>query len=168
MSEHMQLIVCTFDAMDKGDDVRAALQALADRLETIKLGNIAVVQKTPEGEIRFHETEDHRHMLSEITGAVAGGVAWFVYAFAGSLGYLAGPAAYHEGYNTAERLVRDTGFPDAALEQIGEHLSAGSSALITLVHPHEAPIVTAELQRLGGTILEHPVPPEVVAELTKD
>jgi uncharacterized membrane protein len=168
VSEPMQLIVCTFDAVDKGDEVQTALAALDKQMESIKLGNIAVVQKTPEGEIRFHETADHRHVLSEITGAVAGGVAWFVYAFAGSLGYMAGPAAYQEGYNTAERLVRDAGFPDAALAQVGEHLTAGSSALITLVHPHEAPIVTAELQRLGGTIVEHAVPPEVVAELMKE
>jgi len=42
----------------------------------------------------------------------AGAAAWLVYAFAGSLGYQAGPAAYSASYNTAERLIRDSGFYD--------------------------------------------------------
>ena len=94
MSQEMRLIVCAFDATDKADEVEQALEALDRRLETIKLGNIAIVEKTADGQVSFRETKDHRNVISQVTGMAAGAASWLVYAFAGSLGYQAGPAAY--------------------------------------------------------------------------
>ena len=166
MSQQMRLIVCAFDAADKAEEVEQALEALDRRLETIKLGNIAVIERDAGGQVSFRETRDRRNALSQVTGMAAGAVAWLVYAFAGSLGYQAGPAAYSASYNTAERLIRDSGFYDEALREIGEHLDAGSSALITLVTPEEEPIVVEELERLGGKLIQADVAPEIIAELT--
>ena len=168
MTTEMRLIVCVFDATGRADEVKDALRALDQKVDSIELGNIALVRKSAEGEVEFHETQDHREGISRVAGTVTGTVAWFVYAFAGSLGYQAAPVAYEAGYSTAERLVQDTGFPDSALEEIGEHLDAGSSALITLVRAEEQPTVVEELQRLGGHLIEHDIPPEIVAELTKE
>jgi uncharacterized membrane protein len=167
MSQEMRLIVCAFDATDKADEVEQALEALDRRLETIKLGNIAIVEKTADGQVSFRETKDHRNVISQVTGMAAGAASWLVYAFAGSLGYQAGPAAYSVSYNTAERLIRDSGFLDDALREVGEHLDAGSSALITLVTPDEEPVVIEELERLGGKLIQQEVAPEVLAELTE-
>ena len=168
MSQEMRLIVCAFDATDKADEVEQALEALDRRLETIKLGNIAVVEKTADGQVSFRETKDHRNVISQVTGMAAGAASWLVYAFAGSLGYQAGPAAYSVSYNTAERLIRDSGFLDDALREVGEHLDAGSSALITLVTPDEEPVVVEELERLGGKLIQQDVAPEILAELTQE
>jgi uncharacterized membrane protein len=167
MPTEMRLIVCTFDATGRAEEVKDALKALDRKLDSIKLGNIALVEKFADGQIGVRETQDHRDGISRVTGAVTGAVGWFVYAFAGSLGYQAGPLAFEAGYNTAERLVQDAGFPDSALREIGEHLDAGSSALITLVKAEEQPIVVEELQRLGGHLIEHDIPPEIAKELTK-
>jgi uncharacterized membrane protein len=164
----MRLIVCAFDAADKAEEVEKALEALDRRLETIRLGNIAVVERTVDGQVSFRETKDHRNVVSQVTGLAAGAASWLIYAFAGSLGYQAGPAAYSVSYNTAERLIRDSGFYDEALREVGEHLDAGSSALITLVTPAEEPIVVAELERLGGKLIQQEVAPEIVAELTQE
>jgi uncharacterized membrane protein len=164
----MRLIVCAFDAADKADEVEQALEALDRRLETIKLGNIAIVERSADGEVGFRESRDHRNVLSQVTGMAAGAAAWLVYAFAGSLGYQAGPAAYSASYNTAERLIRDRGFLDEALREVGEHLDAGSSALITLVTPDEEPVVVEELERLGGKLIQQEVAPEVYAELMQE
>ncbi len=167
MSEEMRLIVCAFDAADKAEEVEQALQALDRRLETIKLGNIAIVEKSADGQVTFSETQDHRNVVSQITGMAAGAASWLIFAFAGSLGYQAGPAAYSVSYNAAERVIRDSGFLDDALREIGEHLDAGSSALITLVTPAEEPVVVEELQRLGGKLIQQQSAPELLAELTK-
>ena len=167
MSQEMRLIVCAFDATDKADEVEEALEALDRRLETIKLGNIAIVEKTADGQVSFRETKDHRNVISQVTGMAAGAASWLVYAFAGSLGYQAGPAAYSVSYNTAERLIRDSGFLDDALREVGEHLDAGSSALITLVTPDEEPVVIVEIERLGGKLFQREIAPELLAELTQ-
>jgi uncharacterized membrane protein len=164
----MRLVVCAFDATDKAEEVERALEALDRRLETIKLGNIAIIEKTADGEVSFRETKDHRNVISQVTGMAVGAVSWLVYAFAGSLGYQAGPAAYSVSYNTAERLIRDSGFYDEALREVGEHLDAGSSALITLVTPDEEPAVVEELERLGGKLIQKDVAPELLDELTQE
>ena len=168
MSQEMRLIICAFDAADKAEEVEQALEALDRRLETIKLGNIAIIEKTADGQVSFRETEDHRNVVSQVTGMAAGAAAWLVYAFAGSLGYQAGPAVYSTSYNTAERLIRDRGFLDEALREVGEHLDAGSSALITLVTPDEERVVVEELERLGGKLIQQDVAPELLAELTEE
>jgi uncharacterized membrane protein len=168
VSKETQLIVCAFDAEDKADEVEEALAALDRQLETIKLGNIAIIEKKADGSVSFRETKDHRNVVSQVTGMAAGAAAWLVYAFAGSLGYQAGPAAYSTGYNTAERVMRDGGFLDEALREVGEHLDAGSSALITLVTPDEEPIVVQELERLGGRLIQKEIPPEFIEELMRD
>jgi uncharacterized membrane protein len=166
MANELQLIICAFDAIAKADEVKDALRELDKESETVKLGDIAIVRKTADGEIGFHETGDHRTVVSKVAGTVAGSVAWFVYAFAGSLGYAAGPAAYDEAYNVAQSRLKDAGFPDAALRELGEHLDAGSSALITLVTADEAPLVKARLEQLGGIFIEHTLPPEVTDALS--
>ncbi len=165
MSDSMQLIICTFDAATRASEVQEAIRAWDRQIDTVRLGNIAIVQKTSDGQISFRETEDIGQELGNITGAIAGGVAWFVYAFAGSFGAVAGPMARFKTENSVRRLVGDMGFPDPALQEIGAQLNAGSSALITLVQSGEISLVITELQRLGGTIVEHAVAADIVAEL---
>lgn len=166
MPDSLQLIICAFDAVGRADEVKKALKELDDESPTVKLGDIAIVERDADGAIRFHETGDHRTVVSKVAGTVAGGVAWFVYAFAGSLGHAAGPMVYTDAYNAAQSRLKDAGFPDSALRDLGEHLDAGSSAIITLVTEDEAPLVKARLEQLGGVFIEHTLPAEVAAALT--
>jgi uncharacterized membrane protein len=165
MAHNSQLIICAFDAVAKADEVKGALRELDKESPTVELGDIAIVKKDPDGAISFHETGDHRTVVGKVAGAVAGGVAWFVYAFAGSLGNTAGPMVYDGAYNAAQSRIKDAGFPDSALRELGEHLDAGSSALITLVTDDEADLVKARLEQLGGVFIEHTLPAEVAAAL---
>ncbi len=166
MPNDLQLIICAFDAIARADEVKKALKELDEESPTVKLGDIAIVKKDTDGSISFHETGDHHTVVSKVAGTVVGGVAWFVYAFAGSLGYAAGPMAYTDAYNAAQSRLKDAGFPDRALRELGEHLDGGSSALITLVTPDEAELVKIRLGQLGGVFIEHTLPPEVAAALT--
>ncbi len=166
MANDLQLIICAFDMVGRADEVKKSLKELDDESPTVKLGDIAIVKKDTDGSISFHETGDHRTVVSKVAGAVAGGVAWFVYAFAGSLGNTAGPLVYDDAYNAAQSRLKDAGFPDYALRELGEHLDAGSSALITLVTPDEVELVKIRLEQLGGVFIEHTLPAEVAAALT--
>jgi uncharacterized membrane protein len=166
MTTSLQLIICTFDGADKADSVKQAITELDAKLDTIKLGNIAVVKKNAQGQIEFSETKDRRELVSDVAGSVAQGVTWLVYNFAGMLGPVAGVTAGGETKYAAERFMSDSGFPDAALHQVGDSLDAGHSALITLVKPDEQPVVVAELEKLGGTLVEHSLPTEVIEKLS--
>lgn len=167
MSSTMQLIVCTFDAVAQAEAVKAALESLDRRLDAVKLGNIAVVQKTPEGLIGIDEKNDPRETVSGIVSSIVGGAAYFLYAFAGLLGAQAEQLAQQQTDQAMHTLVRDMGFPDDALQQIGERMSSGSSAIITIVNGDQVPLVIGELERLGGTIIQHAVSLEVEAALTQ-
>lgn len=168
MSEQMQLIICTFDATDRAEEVEQIIQTWDRRLDTIKLGNVAIVQKTPDGQISFRETRDIRSEVTEIAGEVFGEIAALIYAVAGSLGAVAGPMAGFFTQDVLQGLVRDMGFPDEALQAIGERLDVGSSALLTLVRSYEQPLVVAQLEQLGGKIVEHIIPPEIIARLKRE
>lgn len=165
----LQLIICTFDGADKADEVRKAIEALDAKLDTIKLGNIAVVKKDQAGQIVFHETRERPvEAVGTLASTVVQGVTWLLYNVAGMLGPIAGPLAGQETRTLIHTLGPDLGFPNDALLAIGAQLDAGRSALITLVKPEEYPIVVDELQRLGGERVEHLVSAEVVARLSEE
>ena len=119
MANDLQLIICAFDATGRADEVKKSLKELDDESPTVRLGDIAIVKKDPDGAISFHETGDHRTVVSKVAGTVAGGVAWFVYAFAGSLGYTAGPMVYNDAYNAAQSRLKDAGFPERHAARVG-------------------------------------------------
>lgn len=163
----MQLIVCAFDAAEQAESVRDVLEQLDRRDHAIRLGNLALVRRAPDGDITFEESGDSRSRIGTVLGAVVGSVTDFIYAFAGSFGPPAGQIAARETQGAVQRLVRDTGFPDDALLAIGTRLSAGETALITLVRPEDAAFVSGELQRLGGELIAHTLPADVVGELSR-
>ena len=58
MAPHTQLIICLFDGDAKADEAQAAIQALDEQLDTIKLGNIAILRKGADGQLSFSETQE--------------------------------------------------------------------------------------------------------------
>jgi uncharacterized membrane protein len=161
----MQLIVCVFDGATRADEVKHAIQNLDKRLDTVKLGNIAIVRKGVGGKITFDETEDIDARRGALFGAVAGGLMGLV-ALSVPGAAMIGTTGAAVGGITANSL--DMGFPDRELKQIGEGLEKGSSAFISLVRDgEEATIVIDELERLGGTVMQHTLAEQVLAQLTE-
>ena len=165
MSTPQQVIVATFDAANKAEQVVPALQALGQRLHTLALGNIAILEKTPDGAVQVHETHDPRGGLSRIASNAVGSVAWLVYGFFGLDAPTAGELAFEGTEAAIKRVVHDMGFDDTELALLGEELDAGSSALILVVPADTAPVVAGELAHLGGTVVQRPFTPDVAAEL---
>jgi uncharacterized membrane protein len=166
MASHTQLIVCTFDGDARADDARAAMQALDAQIDTIKLGNIAIVRKGADGQLSFSETEELREYRRDNTFGIV--LGWLLGAANTLVGAPLGTAPGVEagaalGTEVAAR--RDVGFPDQALRQLGLQLHAGSSALVTLVDPDHSATVVAELEKLGGTIAQSQLPPDTIAAL---
>lgn len=164
MSDEMRLLVYTFDSAGRAEEARAALEDLDRRLGEPD-GHFAVVQKAADGAISLREPRDLREELAEIAASVAGGVAWFVYTFVGLMGTPPAVLAERAADETAHRLVRDSGFPDQALYEIGQALGAGDAAVVALVPAGERDALVEALERLGGRLWEHALPPAVAAEL---
>jgi uncharacterized membrane protein len=112
-------------------DERAADQ-VADALKRAKgygqiyYQNLAVVRKNPEGKVKIKETGDMSFGPGAGIGAVVGG----------ALGLLAGPgglvagAAAGAAIGGAGAALHDAGIPDERLEEIGDVLGPGNSAVI--------------------------------------
>ena len=166
MASHTQLIICTFDGDAKADAAGAAIRAIDERLGTLKLGNIAILRKGADGGVTFSETEQlHEYSRDSTFGIVLG---WLLGAANTLVGAPLGVAPGVESgaaLGTEAAAQRDVGFPDEALRQLGEQLHAGSSALVTLVDPDHGATVLAELEKLGGTIMQSQLPAETVAAL---
>jgi len=167
MAPQTQLIICLFDGDAKADEARSAIQALDEQLDTIKLGNIAILRKDADGQLSFSETEElHEYTRDTKFGIVLGWLLGAANTLAGApLGVAPGVEA-GAAFGTKAAAQRDVGFPDEALRQLGEQLHAGSSALVTLVAPDQATAVVAELEKLGGTITHGQLPPATIAALT--
>jgi uncharacterized membrane protein len=164
MSDELRLLVYTFDSAGRADDARRGLEALDRRLGGAS-GHFAVVQKGADGSINLREPRDIREELGTLAGQLVGGVTWFVYTFVGLMGPPPAVVAEQLTDDTVHRLVRDAGFPDAALHEIGAELAEGGAAVVALVPEAERAASVAELEQLGGRLWEHPLPATVAAEL---
>ena len=171
MEPSVQLIVCVFDGAARADEVYREIRSLDRRLDEIKLGNIAVVRKSADGQVTISETYElktNRSLIGSLplVGMLVGVVAERMHllpvsrraavVIGGGLGLLAG---------TIISAV-DFGFPDEPLQQIGPRLTAGQSAIVMLVQPGEEKYVYAKLTELGGMLIQGTLPPELIAELT--
>jgi len=168
MSTPQHVIVATFRATDQAEHALSALESLSHRLHNLALGNVAILEKAPDGTVQVHETHDPRAGISRIAANVAGSVTWLVYGLFGLPGPLAGELAADTTSGSIKRVVRDMGFDDTELEVLGDELDAGSSALILVVPADATPTVAAELGRLGGTVVSRPLTPDVAEELEAD
>lgn len=167
MSETMHLIVYTFDGEGRAEEAREAIRALSGQRADVQLGNVAVITKHADGQIDFWESAEAAEIQRDAgIGSLAG---WLLGAIGAVLGAPLGPrqgldAGAGVGGEVAERV--DLGFQDDDLRRFGEQLIAGSSALLALVQPVDAPAVIAELDALGGTLTQSSLPPETVARLS--
>jgi uncharacterized membrane protein len=122
----VQFVVAAFQ------DEKAAQKALealkqGQRDGVIRVEQAAVIQKTPDGVLHIKETSDMGPAKGAFVGALLGaGVGLLL----GPVGWMAAGGA---GLGALAAELRDSGFNDARLNQFGESLTPGSSAIIALV-----------------------------------
>ena len=84
---------------------------------------------------------------------------------------IAGPAAWAALGGAAigglANRLRDTGFPDARLNEIGEALTPGTSALVAIMEHRWVPDVDQHLRAAAADVMTEAVRADVAAQLEK-
>ncbi|HJZ61493.1 MAG TPA: DUF1269 domain-containing protein [Miltoncostaeaceae bacterium] len=146
---------------DTEDGAGAALKDFkgAQRAGAIDLIDAAVIVHKAEGKVKFDETADPSGKRWAKRGAIAGGLVGLIFPpsiiVAGAVG---------AGAGGIWGKVRDKGFKDEDLKEIGESLPPGSSAIIAVAEDR----VVADLERsLSGyeKIAKHLVSAEAAAAI---
>ncbi|MBJ6371862.1 DUF1269 domain-containing protein [Sedimentitalea arenosa] len=153
------LFIVTFDRKDGAEALNAALAPLRaeQRLET---QDTNIVTRDADGTVHLH------HPVPVPLAQAIGGSVWGLVLGAVFLMPLAG-AAVGAGVGALVGRDRDPGVDKAFLEQIGDTLRPGGSALCLWVRHVEEGALEAVLRDFGGggTILRSPVSPELEERL---
>jgi len=103
-----------------------------------KVGNAAVLRVSPEGKVKFVESKD----WGAGRGALVGGAIGIL---GGPIGILAGG-----GIGALAAKLRDSGFNNHQLEQLGGTLTENSSAVVIEIAADAVPTAKALLEALGA------------------
>ena len=121
-----QVIVAAFDGMDSAKEAFDDLKQL-EKEKSIKIENAAILRKDHDSKLHIRDVKDMTGTRGVVLGGVLGGV---VGVLAGPIGWVAlGGAAI--GGLVAK--LKDGGFDNSRLEQWGDRLQPGTSALIAVV-----------------------------------
>jgi uncharacterized membrane protein len=120
----------------------AARQTL-DRLKNagVRLGNVALVQRSVDGQVEFSETQDWGLGKSAAVGALGA-------ILLPGIGLLTGAIV-----GAAAAYFIDAGFPDALIRQMGSGIPNGTSLMIALVDASDLTHAEKVLADAGGTVL---------------
>jgi uncharacterized membrane protein len=103
-----------------------------------KLGNTALLQVRTDGKVKFTESRD----WGAGRGALLGGVIGII---GGPIGILAGG-----GIGALTSKIRDSGFKNDQLEQLGKSLAPGNSAVVFEIAADAVPTAEELLKTLGA------------------
>lgn len=163
MADEKALVVAVFDTLEEAVAAREALVHVDEQMDVVKLNNIAVVHKEPEGSIAVTETGDMQAHWGKWSAGAGTAVAL---AAALTGGAILLPAVAAGGLAAVAAQFIDTGFPDTVLKELGQELDANHAMVVTLVdNPEEQEIVLTELQARGGALFQHTLAPDMVHKL---
>jgi uncharacterized membrane protein len=160
MSEH-EMMVIAFDSESQAEQVLETLKGLQGE-HLIDLQSAALIVRQADGKVRIKETKDFDVKQGAIGGAVAGGLLGLL---RGNL--LAGALLGAAGGAAAGKVI-DLGLEDSFLEDVGESLGSGTSAVVALVDFRHVDAAMEELEAFqGGKILHHTLSAEVYQKLSE-
>jgi uncharacterized membrane protein len=154
----IQVVVAAFADERGADRALNELEALQWQ-GVILIDNAAALSCDPWNKLHIREIDDMGGGKGATIGGVIGGV----------LGLLAGPVGWGIGLGALTgglaAKLRDAGFPDARLQELGRDLKPGSSALVALVKPTSVRDVERELEQQGAAIVTEELSKEIIAQL---
>lgn len=156
-----EMFVVSFAGESEADEVLEALRRLNDQ-RLLALGDAAVVRRRSDGDIDIEETADMDTKEGAIAGAAAGGLLGLLTGKG-----LIGGALLGAGGGALAAKGLDLGLDDDFLNEIGEKLEPGSSAIVATVEFINTEASMEALDRFeGGTILHTTLSPEIVEQLS--
>ena len=151
------LIVIVFDNEEEAGEVK---EALKKQSQYISLDDSAVVVRDQEGKI---------HVKDEVDRGVAVGALG-----GGALGLLIGGLLFPVGGLVLGALggalvgkLADTGVDKKFIDQVGDHLEPGTSALFVIVREANPNVALATLKPYKGTVIQTSLPTEAEEELRR-
>jgi uncharacterized membrane protein len=148
-------------------DERGASDALKDLEAAKKQGVIdikdaAVLSRDAKNELHITETADKGFGKGAVMGGVAGAV---VGVLAGPIGWVTLGGAAVGGLAAK---LKDGGFPDARLRQIGEGLKPGSSAIVAVVEHEWVREVERRMEQRAADIITESIEQDIAMQLEEE
>ena len=154
----VQVVVAAFQ------DEKAADEALYD-LKTAKwagvigIQNAAVLRRDEKNKLHIKETGDWGGGKGAAAGAVLGG---FIGLLAGPVGWLGVTGAVVGGLAAK---LRDSGFSDERLKQLGESLQPGTSAIVAVIEHKWVADLEKEMSEAGAEVMTEEISADIAAQL---
>jgi uncharacterized membrane protein len=160
MSENpIQVFIAIYDSEFQAKQALKDFQSM-DREGSIDLIDAAVIVHNAEGKVTFEETADPSGKRWAKRGAIAGGVVGLIFPPS-----IIASAVVGGGAGGIWGRVRDKGFKDEELKEVGKSMEPGTSAIIAIAEDH----VIERLERgLEGyeRIARHTVSAEAALAIT--
>jgi uncharacterized membrane protein len=158
MAEIENVVVVRFTEPSKAYQALTVLKE-SDAQGRIALRSAAVVERTPEGTLRYPEGTDNLGPLGAASGSLIG---MLVGVLGGPVGALVGwgSGALIGGLFDVDRVVKS----DEALTALGTAIPPGSTAVMAAVTEPAVEVIDGEMAKLDGEVTRRPVL-EVLGEL---
>jgi uncharacterized membrane protein len=153
----VQLLVAAFTDEDAADTVFNQLKE-AKKEKLIHIQDVAVIKRDQDSKIHINEPKDWKAGKGAGVGAVIGA----------ALGIITGPGvvlttAAGAAIGGLAAKLRDAGFPDDQLRQVGEALKPGTSAIVAIIEHTWVADLEQEMQAQGAQVMRQ----EIAADITK-
>lgn len=159
-TDNVRLIVASFDDITAAE---ACLENLGKARQDADAGvlDAALIKRDEHNKLQLKELKDMKGGKGAAIGGVVGGLIGLI---AGPVGWVALSGAALGGLMAK---LRDGGFPDAKLKALGESLTPGTAAVVTIVKPDMAARIEAMLTERGATRLNEQLDENLVVDLSE-
>src|SRR5262245_9513947 len=155
----VQLLVAAFTEEDAADKVFEQLKQ-AKKEKLIHIQDVAVIKRDADSKIHINEPKDWKAGKGAGVGAVIGA----------ALGIITGPGvvlttAAGAAIGGLAAKLRDAGFPDDQLKQVGEALKPGTSAIVAIIEHTWVAELEQEMQAQGAQVMRQAISEDITKQL---
>jgi uncharacterized membrane protein len=155
----VQLLVAAFTEEDAADKVFDQLKE-AKKEKLIHIQDVAVIKRDADGQIHINEPKDWKAGKGAGVGALIGA----------ALGIITGPGvvlttAAGAAIGGLAAQLRDAGFPDDQLKQVGEALKPGTSAIVAIIEHTWVADLEQEMQAQGAQVMRQAISEDITKQL---
>jgi uncharacterized membrane protein len=155
----VQLLVAAFTEEDAADKVFDQLKE-AKKEKLIHIQDVAVIKRDADSQIHINEPKDWKAGKGAGVGAIIGA----------ALGIITGPGvvlttAAGAAIGGLAAQLRDAGFPDDQLKQVGEALKPGTSAIVAIIEHTWVADLEQEMQAQGAQVMRQAISEDITKQL---